>query len=266
MNKKNGSILARPLLEIENVTVIRGDENKKVLDSISLVIREGENVAILGPNGSGKSSLIKTITREYYPARAKGTLRIWGRDRWNVSELRVWLGVVSNELQFTCTRDYSGMEMVLSGFFSSIGVTRSVTVSMRRKALQVLRFLDIEPLKGRKVSVMSSGEARRFLIARALVHDPKTLLLDEPTNSLDLKAAHHFKEMLRKIARSGIGIILVTQTLEDIIPEIQRMILMKNSRIVQDGPKNEIMTAQHISRLFELPVEMQKKDGYYHAR
>lgn len=258
---------APPLLELNRVTVIKGDENKKVLDRISFKVLPGEHVAILGPNGAGKSSLIKVITREYYPIARKGSFcKVWGEDHWNIFELRYLCGIVSNDLQGMYARDISGLETVLSGFFGSIGLQQNrVTPAQKRKALTILRFLEIEPLKNRKMSVMSSGEARRFLIGRALVHDPRALVLDEPTHSLDLKASHHFKNMMRKIAASGTSIILVTQNLQDIIPEISRIILMKNGRVMMDGNKKAVLTQRNISRLFDMPIPVTRKKGYYHA-
>jgi iron complex transport system ATP-binding protein len=256
-----------PLIEFNKITVLKG-ENQKVLDSISLKIYEGENVVILGPNGAGKSSLIKVITREYYPIpQDKGcSFKIWGQDIWDVSDLRSLLGIVTNDLQYICTRDITGMEMVLSGFFSSIGLFKEhLTLKMKRKAHEILEFLEIGHLRDRKMDQMSFGEARRFLIGRALVHDPKALILDEPANSLDLHALHKFSNILSKIARSGTSIILVTHNLSDIIPEIKRVILMKDGEIYKDGPKGAILTQENITKLFEASVEIKIKDGYYYA-
>ena len=255
-----------PLLEFENVTVMRG--GKKVLDSVALTIREGENIAILGPNGSGKSSFIKTITREYYPVIQDQDVvfRIWGRDEWDVSSLRSLLGIVSNELQYTFTRDLSGIEVVVSGFYSSVGLFRQeVTPDMMRKAEEICTFLEIDHLKHRPMTRMSSGEARRFLIGRALVHSPRALVLDEPTNSLDLHALFAFRDILRKIAQHGTGVILVTHNLHDIIPEISRVILMKEGKFCEDGRKEDLLTDAHIGRLFEIPVRIRKENGYYYA-
>ena len=256
-----------PILEMKNVTVVRGDENRKVLNGVSLKVLAGENIAILGPNGAGKTSLMKLITRDYYPLAKDGTVfRVWGRDRWHLFELRDRLGLVSNDLQAVCAREISGMEAVLSGFFGGIGLHRErVTREQKEKALKVLEFLEIAHLKNRKMSVMSSGEARRFLIARALVHDPRALILDEPTNSLDLRSTRHFRSMVRKIARSGVNIVLITQTLQDIIPEITRVVLMKNGRLLEDGPKEKILTARHIGALFDMRVRISRHDGYYYA-
>ena len=258
---------AYPLLEFKNVTVVKSN-NKRILDSVSVTIFEGEDVAILGPNGAGKSSFIKTITREYYPMpQEKGLLsKIWGEDRWNVSELRFLLGIVSNDLQYACTREITGLELVLSGFFSSIGLyNQHVTQTMKKKAAAILDFLEVYHLRGRKMTEMSSGEAKRFLIGRALVHDPKALILDEPGTSLDLHALHKLGNILRKISKSGTSIILVTQNIQEIIPEITRVILMKDGKIYKDGAKELILTDGNISKLFGTLVDIKKKDGYYYA-
>jgi iron complex transport system ATP-binding protein len=254
-----------PLLEFQNVTIHRGE--KVALDGITLSIAAGEHVAILGPNGSGKSSLIKAITRELYP-RFTGNgagLRIMGRDRWNIFELRVMLGIVSNDLMQSCARDFSGREVVLSGFFSSIGIwpNHEVTAAMEQKADEVLELLEVTHLADRNVDEMSSGEARRILIGRALVHDPKALVLDEPTASLDLHAMHELRLILRKLARAGTSIIVVTHHLPDIIPEIDRVILIKKGRVLRDGAKRETLTSDSLTELFETPVELVERVGLY---
>jgi iron complex transport system ATP-binding protein len=182
----------------------------------SLTIGAGEHVAILGPNGCGKSTLIKTITRECYPLAQPGSsVTILGERVWNVVDLRTMLGIVSNDLMAQCTREITGFEIVLSGFFSSIGIwpNHQVTEKQRRKAADVLRFLEAAHLAEKPVDEMSSGEARRMLIGRALVHDPKALLLDEPSTSLDLFAQHELRESIRKLARAGVAILLVTHHL-----------------------------------------------------
>ena len=255
-----------PLVEFRNVSVIRGD--KRVLDSVTLAIGEGENVAIIGPNGAGKSSLIKTITREYYPVLSESpvTFRFHGKEDWDIFDLRSFVGIVSNDLQYTFTRGITGREMILSGFFSSVGLfNREITPAMEEKTAHILRFLRIERLKDRPMNEMSSGEARRFLIGRALVFDPATLILDEPTNSLDLSALHTFRKTLRAIAQSGTSIILVTHHLDDIIPEISRVVLMKAGRVCGDGKKPAMLTDDNIGRLFSVPVHVKEENGWYYA-
>ena len=253
-----------PLLEFRSVTVEKGQ--KKLLDSLSVTIDEGEHVAILGPNGAGKSTFIKAIMREYYPLRGDGVVfRICGRDVWHVTDLRSNFGIVSNELQYIFTREITGRDVVLSGFFSSIGLWwNEATPAMEKKADEILRFLEIDHLAGRLFTTLSSGEARRFLIGRALVHDPKALILDEPTTSLDLHALHTFRATLRKIAQAGTGIIMVTHMLSDIIPETSRIILMKDGRFCGDGPKAEMLTSERIGDHFGVPVQIREEDGWYY--
>jgi len=252
------------LLAFRHISVVLG--GNRVLQDITLTIGAGEHVAILGPNGCGKSTLIKTITRECYPlAEPASSLTVLGRDTWNVFELRPLLGIVSSELMQRCTREITGREMVLSGFFSSIGVQpyHPITAAMTEKTNQVLEILGAGHLADREMTGMSTGEAHRLLIGRALVHDPLALLLDEPSNSLDFRAALELRDTLRKLAQAGTGILMVTHHLSDILPEIDRVILMGKGRIFADGPKSELLTTERLTELFGLPVNVAQRDGYY---
>jgi iron complex transport system ATP-binding protein len=252
------------VIEFKRISVMRG--TTVALDDVSLRIGVGEHVAILGPNGCGKSTLIKTITRECYPLIREGSsLRILDEERWNIFELRALLGIVSSDLMMTCTRDVSGRDIVLSGFFSSIGVWphQEVTSDMHQRAERAMARLEVSHLADRFTDEMSSGEARRFLIARALVHDPHALLLDEPSVALDLSAQHELRLILRKLAQSGIGIVMVTHHLSDLIPEIQRVLLMDRGRIIADGSTCEILTESRLSALFGRPLQLSERDGYY---
>src|SRR5262249_30229054 len=236
------------------------------LQDVCLRIGVGEHIAILGPNGCGKSTLIKTITRECYPIIAAGSsVRILGEQRWNVAELRTLLGIVSSDLMTTCTRSVSGRDIVLSGFFSSIGIWphQEVTPEMNERAERAMALLEVSHMADRFTDEMSSGEARRVLLARALVHDPRALILDEPSVALDLSAQHELRLILRKLARSGIGIVMVTHHLSDLIPEIQRVVLMNRGRIIADGPTRDVLSEAKLSELFGRPVELSERDGYY---
>jgi len=259
------STQSSPLLELNNIRVMRGQT--PALDDFSLRIGADEHVAILGPNGCGKSTLIKTITRECYPVvRENSAMTILGEESWDVFSLRARLGIVSNDLMASVTGDANGRDVVLSGFFSSIRVFSNHTVDPQHRQLAdaALQQLGISHLADRPVCEMSSGEARRVLIARALVHNPRALLFDEPCNSLDLAAQHTVRQAMRTLANSGVGIILVTHELADIVPEIQRVVLMSRGRIVADGPKEEMLQVERLSQLFGVKVDLARRDGYYH--
>jgi iron complex transport system ATP-binding protein len=254
-----------PLLELENVTVIRGQQ--PALNNISVRIDSGEHVCILGPNGCGKSTLIKTITRECYPlAREGSAMRILGRERWDIFELRGHLGIVSPDLLASCTTDSTGRDVVLSGFFSSTRIFphHHPDAEHLRLAEIALTRLGIAHLADRPLLQMSSGEAKRTLIARALVHQPDTLLFDEPSNALDIGAQFRLRETLRELARSGLAILLVTHHVSEIIPEIDRVILLRAGRIVADGRKEKVLTEENLSDLFGTKVRLQSSSGFLH--
>ncbi len=254
--------MAPPLVEMRCISVMRGD--REVLHEVDLSIGAGEHVAILGPNGCGKSTLIKTLTRECYPLVKLGSsLKLRGRDRWNVFELRSALGIVSNDPTSESARQMSGIELVLSGFFSGTLSHAVPDASMRERAQELLELLEIPHLRERALAEMSAGEARRVLIARALVHDPKALVLDEPSNSLDIVAQHELRKLVGVLARSGVGIVLVTHHLPDIVPEIERVVLMRAGRIIADGPKQELLTSQVLGELFGIEVAVTAHNGFY---
>jgi iron complex transport system ATP-binding protein len=181
-------------LELENVNVARGE--RIVLHDINLTIKAGEHVAILGPNGCGKSTLILTINCQIYPLVQPGMkVRIFGRDRWDLTELRKHFGVVGpgflgHDLPGERTAVTTGLDAVIAGFFSAstLWPNLHVTDEMRSRAAEALERIDATRLANQLVGEMSAGEKRRILIARALVHRPQQLLLDEPSNALDLAA------------------------------------------------------------------------------
>jgi iron complex transport system ATP-binding protein len=254
------------LIEYRNLTVSRG--GRLVLDHLNLSIASNENVAILGPNGAGKSSLIKTISREYYPlADQDSFIRIFGRDSWDIFELRSHLGIVSNQVNGN-SANLTCREMVLSGFFGSSGIApyETITPDMENKASQVMRFLGIAGLAFREVGQLSTGEYRLTLIGRALVPEPPTMLLDEPTLSLDPRAAWSLRRKLSQMAGLGKNIIIVTHDLADIIPEIQRIILIRDGKVVADGKKSNVLKSKTISNLFGIDLQVFSRDGYYYLR
>ncbi len=257
-------------LELRQVNVARGE--RVVLHEVNLTIRAGEHVAILGPNGCGKSTLILTMTCQLYPIVQPGmTVRIFGRERWDLTQLRKQFGVVAaglqGELPGERTAVTTGLDAVIAGFFSAstLWPNLHVTKEMRERAAEALERMEALDLAERLVGEMSAGEKRRILIARALVHRPRQLLLDEPSNALDLAAQRELRETLRRLAQEGTGLVLVTHHLGDILPEIERVILMREGRIVGDGPRAELLTEARLSELFQTPVRIGRDEEWLHS-
>jgi len=255
-----------PFLQLSNVNVARGENI--VLHDIHLSVNAGEHIAILGPNGCGKSTLIKTITCECYPIVQPEThVSIFGRSRWDLTELKKRLGVVSAELPGKQTLSTTGRDAVLTGFFSSSTLWPNLTVTdeMRARADEIIALIDAEPFRDKLVGHMSAGQQRRIMIGRALVASSQMLLLDEPSNALDIAAQQELRHLLRRLAQQGTGILLITHHVSDIIPEIDRILMMKDGRIVADGSRTELLTERSLSDLFRTEVHLTEKDGFHHA-
>ena len=261
---------ASGFLELRQVNIARGD--RVVLHGVNLTIRSGEHVAILGPNGCGKSTLILAMTCQIYPIVRPGMqVRIFGRERWDLTELRKHFGIVAaglaGELPGERTAVTTGLDAVIAGFFSAstLWPNLHVTAEMRERAVEALERMEATHLAGQLVGTMSAGERRRIMIARALVHRPRQLLLDEPSNALDLAAQRELRETLRRLAQEGTGLVLVTHHLGDILPEIERIILMRSGRIVADGPREELLTETRLSALFNTPVRIGRDEEWLHS-
>lgn len=255
------------IIEFENIDV--GYDEKVVLKDINLKIKSGEHFAILGANGSGKSTLLKLIQSQIHPRHTKKFKKeIFGKSIYSIFDLKKELGVITNDLHnyFEKEAGYlTGFEVVLSGFYSSIGVFthQDFTKEQIKKALEVMDFLEIIDLKDKKVSSMSTGQLRKCIVARALIHDPKAFVLDEPTVGLDIKAQINFIKLLQKISLKS-TIILVTHHLEEIFPEIKNVALIYNNTIFKIGKKEDILNSENLSTVFDIKIEVKQKNERYY--
>lgn len=255
-----------PLIELDRASVVRGQV--RVLHELSLRIAPGQHTALLGANGSGKSTLIKLLTRELYPlARADGSapVRLLGQARWQVDRLRSQLGIVTGDFGATLAGlpELSAEDAVLGGLFASFVVPpfQHIDAHMRERAAEALERAHALPLRHRPYAELSTGQARRVLIARALVNRPQALLLDEPGSGLDPVARGHLLAMLRQLARAGTTLVLVTHHIEEVIPEINRVVLMKGGRIFADGSRGELLRSGPLSEVFGGPIEVREDGG-----
>ena len=252
-----------PYLELEAVEVWLGP--RRVFDDLSLQLHLGEHTVILGPNGSGKSSLIKLLSRELYPVVRSGSrLRIFGSETVNLWQLRGRIGLVSQDLQAGYVGRVPAADVVLSGFFGSVGIGRSQqpTLPQRQRVAELMEQLGLADLVERPYAQLSDGQRRRLLLARALVHNPEVLVLDEPTNGLDLQAKHQLLAILRQLAQSGTTLLLVTHQIEAILPEISRAVLLNQGRVVNEGPADALLQDAPLSALFDTPLKVCTANGY----
>ena len=269
-NKEVGDKL-EPIIELEHVNVARGENI--VLHDLSFRVEAGEHLAILGPNGCGKSTLLKTTTCELYPLVKPSTrVRIMGRERWDLTQLKRKMGVVSAELPGRQMLTTTGFDAILTGFFSSSTLWPNLTVTeeMRDRARDIVTLVGAEKLVAKPVGEMSAGQQRRVMIGRALAGtavegDAKMLLLDEPSNALDLAAQRDLREMLRVLAQQGVAILLITHHIADILPEIDRIVMMRDGRIVGDGSKKELLTEEKLGELFGGEIHLVERAGYFNA-
>jgi iron complex transport system ATP-binding protein len=257
-----------PLIDIQQATIWRGDT--RVFDRFDLCIAQHEQVAVLGPNGSGKTTLLKVVNREIYPVAGDHShVKILGRDTWNVWELRSHIGIVSHDLQARYRGATTGLHVVLSGFLASVGVhgllAGRIDATQVKRAHAIMAELGVHRLADTPLANMSTGQQRRCLLARALVHDPHTLILDEPTAGLDLAASFDYLARVRELVTAGKSIVLVTHALNEIPPTIERVILLREGRIVADGAKETVLTEAKLQAAYGVPMRIAKIDGYYLA-
>ena len=255
-----------PFIEIERVTVYRGDTC--VFHDLSLAINQGTHAAILGPNGAGKSTFLKLLAGEVHPLpRDETHIRLFGEEQWNVWDVRKRLGLVSHDLQHQYMEQVTGLKVVLSGYYASIGTYghQDYTYAQIAQAHAVMEELGIGLLTDRRFAAMSTGEQRRCLLGRALVHDPVALVLDEPTSGLDLTATFHYLDMVRAHMKKGKTVLLVTHHLHEIPPEVERVILLKGGGVFEDGDKSLVLTEANLTRLFDRPIALVDAHGWYQA-
>lgn len=238
-----------PILNLESVSVNRG--KTVMLKDVSWEIKEGEHWALIGPNGSGKTTLLKIVSGYLWPS--SGKVHVLGKEfgKTDIRELRKKIGWVSSYLMEKLPENDSPVDIVVSGKFASFGVYEKITNEDRKKASAILEFLGCGYIKDRSITVLSQGERQKILIARALMADPMILLLDEPCTGLDMKARQNMLDSVSKICRENKAtIIYVTHHINEIVPEIKNVLLLKEGREFMKGKKS-ILNKKNLDRLFE---------------
>lgn len=262
-----GSGMQRSFLEIRNATVWRGDTT--ALKDVSLSIAAGESVAMLGPNGAGKSSLLKLLTGELRPEAGRGSVcRLFGEDLWSLEEIRHRIGVVMPEEVARFHPEEIAEDAVLSSLRGAYGITRWMRFSRaeRNRAGEAMALMGVADLAKREFGALSSGERRRFLIARALVHEPEVLVLDEPSTALDFAASMQLTGTLSELLDAGKTLVLVTHHPGEIPPGMGRVVLLKDGGIFADGPKKSVLTSARLTELYGVKLRVNWSGGWCDVR
>lgn len=255
------------IFEITNANVWRGDT--LALRDFSLKLIHGESVAILGPNGAGKSSFLKLLTGEVRPAADVGMrCRLFGDELWSLEEIRHRIGVVMPEEIARFDADELTRDAVLSSLRGAYGRTRDMRFSQAEKeqAMISMKLMGVLELANREFGTLSSGERRRILIARALVHQPQVLVLDEPSTALDFAASIQLTGTLRTLLQAGRDLTLVTHHPGEIPPEIQRVILLRHGQVFADGTKRDVLKSDLLSDLYQVPLKVAWSHGWCDVR
>ena len=249
--------MAEELLRLHNAQVRR--DGNIILDVDDFVIHEGERVVILGPNGSGKSTLIKLLTREMMPLwREEPPVLFRGNPRTELRVIQQTVGVVSTSYAEAMTNSRKVMDVVLGGYFGTVGVPYHITVTPEQieGAHEAMRELHIDQLADRTLGTLSTGQQRRALVARALINGPEVMVFDEPCIGLDPEAMWNLRQSFSALGQAGHTMMLVTHDVADIMPEFERVIFLKDAHIIADGPKEELLTTENLRELFGVPVTL----------
>lgn len=254
------------LITIEHANVRRN--NKLILKDVDFSINQGEHTAILGPNGAGKSTLLNICSMEIHPLwREDLLIKRFNSNIISKEELRKHIGVVSQLIFDMCNTTYLVKEVVASGIFSSVGFDFHHHVTQEHWQLtdEVLKDNYCLHLADKTMNSLSTGESQRVLLARALVHNPNLLLLDEAASGLDFPSRSHYRKALTNAINKGKTIVMITHELSQILPEINRIILMKDGMIYKIGNKEELLNEEILSQLYGQKVYLAKKNGIYSA-
>jgi len=253
-----------PLIELKNISLNRGEI--AVFRDLNLSLPQKAHSLILGPNGAGKSSLIKLILRDLYPlARRDSNISILGNQNRDVLSLRGQFGVVSDELQHRFEGAETALQVVASGFYSSIGTWQHQRFdeSQLERVRKLMEQLGVSSLAERSYNSLSTGQQRRLLLARAMVHDPEYLLMDEPTSGLDPEATFRYLDLVRGLMQQGKYLVLVTHHIHEIPPEVNQVFMLRSSELFAQGNRAEVLNSETLSTLYDSPMELVERNGFY---
>jgi molybdate transport system ATP-binding protein len=244
------------LIRIENANVFL--DRQKVLHNITWELRRGEHWVVLGANGAGKTTFLKLVASDLYPMFGARVSRFEFTADNTIWDLRARIGCVSPLLQTHYRERLTAEEVVVSGFFSSIGLMDKPTAEQLRTARQLFREFDLGHLRTKVMLTLSFGELRKVLTLRALVHRPELLILDEPFDGLDTDSKTDFGHALEMIAVRGTQMIIVTHHLDDLPRCITHGLFLERGRIAAAGKWPAVRLNPGVRRLFPADLRPQE--------
>ena len=255
------------VLTLDGVCVVR--DGNQILGPLSLRISTGERWVILGPNGAGKSTLLGVLAARIFPSKGSAMLLDQQVGRVDLSELRTRIGLAAPSLEAMIESDELVKDLVLTAAYAIIGRwNETYDLWDESRAVALLTTFGVRELGDRRFSTLSSGEKKRVLISRALMADPELLLLDEPAAGLDVGGR---EDLLRRFAEFSFdptspASVLVTHHIEEIPVGTTHAILLKDGKIAVSGPVASVITSEHVSAVFGLPIEVTHENARFSAR
>jgi iron complex transport system ATP-binding protein len=255
------------VLDLQHVTVQRA--GRDLLDDVSWQVDDDQRWVVLGPNGAGKTTLLNVASAQLHPTR--GTVDILGErlGRVDVFELRPRIGFASSANNARIPPTEMVLDVVLTAAYGVTGRWREAYEDEDvARAHTMLHDWRLESLADRAFCSLSDGERKRVQIARAVMSDPEILLLDEPTANLDLGAREELLQLLGEyaVAPGAPALVSVTHHVEEIPRNFTHALLMKDGRVIRQGPINQVIISERLSRLYDLPLVVAETDGRYTAR
>ena len=243
-------------------------DQKKILSNINLNLNIGENTLILGPNGSGKTTLLKLINRSIYPLAEKdSSFKLFNKENINIWDLRKEIGFLFKDMEDRVNKGVKLSDLIFSGFTGTFNSRYNKFLPKNNidKFERLIIELDLINIINNEFNLLSDGQKRRAMIARALVYEPKLLVLDEPFCNLDLKSNFILNKTLKNLIKKSINLIYSTHSLETILPETNRVILIKDGKIINDGKPDELIKSNVLSNLFNIEINVVKEGDYWRS-
>ncbi len=241
---------------------------RQILSNISIHIKFGENIVILGPNGSGKTTFLRLINRSIYPVESgKSSIKLFNKENINIWDLRRRVGFLFREMEERVNSKVSLYDLIGSGFTGTFNSSNSRFLSEENinRIERLLVELNLEDIRNEDFHLLSEGQKRRSLLARALVYEPEILVLDEPFSNLDIKSNSIFNKILERLNNKSVNIIYVTHSLESILPQTNRVLLIKNGKIIRDGTPENLLTSEILSNLYNISIKVIKQGNYWRS-